>query len=83
MSHFNQQTNPHLALFRDSEHVQEGILNTSSLMKNLYETRLAEVIIQQNRQVQALKTELQLMQKQCLTVRSFSSLDSIFVFLAQ
>ncbi len=55
------QTDPYAALLRDSEHVKEDVLNEQIPMKNAYETQLIqleELIIQQRKQVQALKIAL-------------------------
>ncbi|CAF4629322.1 unnamed protein product [Rotaria sp. Silwood1] len=55
------QTDPYAALLRDSELVKEDVLNEQIPMKNAYETQLVqleELIIQQRKQVHALKFAL-------------------------
>jgi hypothetical protein len=40
-------------------------------MNNAYETRLAQLVAQQKKQVEILKTELEVTQKKCLLVKEY------------
>ena len=65
----SHQTDPYVALFRDSEEVNDGILSRCNSIKTPYETHLVQLTVQQKKQVETMKIALQTMEKRCLSVK--------------
>ncbi len=69
MGRLNRQTNPYITLFRDSEYVPENIRSREIAMKHTFETRFLQFVIQQKKQVEILKTAVEIGEKRCLLVK--------------
>jgi hypothetical protein len=70
----SRQKDPYAALFRDNEHIKDDILSKQIPMKNVYETQLVHLIVQQKKQVETLKTALNVSEKRCLLVKRIFSI---------
>ncbi len=69
MGRLNHQIDPYIALFCDSTYFQEDRQNGKIIMKNTYETEFLQLIVQQKKQVETLKTTIEIAEKQCLSVK--------------
>jgi hypothetical protein len=73
LSRLNRQANPYIALFRDSDYVPEDVRSGQISMNQTFETRFVQLVIQQKKQVETLKTAVEIGEKRCLLVKRIFS----------